>query len=70
MICKKRQSHKSGDDFHTYTFDLSKLDTWKNEATCLRFDPFSKTGQSDIDYIRFVYDEKGVDFGISYICIE
>lgn len=47
----------SGDAFQTYTFDLSKLDTWKDTVTCLRFDPFSKTGQIDIDYIRFVYDE-------------
>lgn len=43
----------TGGEWKVYSFDLTKLDTWKDTIKNLRFDPFNTTGQMDIDYIRF-----------------
>ncbi len=50
-------STDSGDNFETYTFNLSKKDEWKDIITHLRFDPYDSYGNVDVDYIRFIYDE-------------
>ncbi len=46
-------STDSQGEWETYTYDLTKLSTWKNTITGIRFDPFSASGEMDIDYIRF-----------------
>ncbi|MGN1127447.1 MAG: hypothetical protein ACI4T6_00670, partial [Candidatus Flemingiibacterium sp.] len=50
----KLKGTDSGDEWETFTIDLTKLSQWKDTVTKLRFDPFNAVGHMDIDYIRFV----------------
>ncbi len=51
---------EDGKTFKEYTFDFSKNERWNGYVTELRFDPISGGGSCSIDYIRFVYDQKGL----------
>ncbi len=44
----------SGDEWLTYTLDLTKQPQWNGIIKNLRFDPFNAVGHMDIDYIRFI----------------
>ena len=54
------KSKDSGGEWETYVTDLTSLDVWKDTIVDLRFDPFNATGFMDVDYIRFIPDEKYV----------
>ena len=48
----------SGGKVNEYVFDFSEKDSWTGKVTQIRVDPISCGGHFDIDYIRFVMDEK------------
>lgn len=53
-IVVRLNSMDSGDEWETYTVDLTKLPNWKDTVISLRFDPFDAYGEMDVDYIRFI----------------
>ena len=57
----------SGDEWMTFTADLSQFEKWTDTIVDLRFDPFNAPGHIDIDYIKFVknpdYNEGGTSSG-------
>ena len=54
------KSRDSGQDWETYTVDLTQLETWKNTINGLRFDPFNASGYMEVDYMKFI-TAAGVD---------
>ena len=48
----------SGGKVNEYVFDFSEKGSWTGKVTQIRVDPISCGGHFDIDYIRFVMDEK------------
>ncbi len=64
------KSQDSGDEWETYTVDLTENQFWNGIVKQLRFDPFNAVGTMDIDYIRFIEDEDYVDTGVTPAAFE
>ncbi len=48
-------------EFKEYEIDFSVNENWVGTVTQVRLDPISGAGSFEIDYIRFVYDAKGMN---------